>query len=72
MSQNSPLPLRKRIGCVLQIMLGFVILYMLFAAAMGPIGPGNKDAPGSHSMQIARQIGLAMFAYSNDHNQQDC
>jgi len=45
------------------------IAFLLGGIAFGPVLPdGIIRAPESASMQQARQIGLMMFAYSNDNN----
>ena len=62
-------------GCLLAAIIlgviGFVsipVIACLAGVALGPITKGIEKAKENMAMQQARQIGLAMFAYANDHN----
>jgi hypothetical protein len=56
-------------GCIFAI-IGGITLAILFGLALGPIGPGIKSPRENSTMQQTRQIGLMMFSYANDHEQQ--
>ena len=49
--------------------LGMVLLVMLAGTALGPIAPSIKTAKESAAIQQLHAIGLAMYAYANDHKQ---
>jgi len=62
---------RKFLGCgCLGWTIALVLLVFLAGIAIGPMPGGIKAAPESAAMQTSRQIGLMMFSYSNDHDQQ--
>jgi hypothetical protein len=51
------------------LIVGIVVL--VFGVALGPMSPGGiKKAPQSASVQMAHAIGLALYSYANDNNQQ--
>jgi type II secretory pathway pseudopilin PulG len=69
-------PVKKGMsGCVIAAIIvgavsffGIFVLSVLAGIALGPIQNGIKKAKENASMQSARAIGIAMFAYANDHN----
>jgi len=73
---TAPVPPQKGMhGCLLAaIIIGVVglvsipVLGCLAGIALGPITNGIKKAKENMSMQQARGIELAMFAYASDHN----
>ena len=63
MAQKIPRPLFY-IGCL-------ILLIVCCPLTCSPIGPGIKRAvPESASLQKVHQIGVAMFSYMSDHNEQ--
>jgi hypothetical protein len=59
---------RRPFGCLFKGLLVAVILSLFFGMALGPMPNGLVKAPESTTMQMARQIALAMFQYSVDHD----
>ena len=62
-------------GCMLAVLIvgGIGLVSLPFIAclagiALGPIEKGIERAKETMAMQRARQIGIAMFAYADDHN----
>lgn len=59
-------------GCVIAAIIcgviGILFIPCLAGIALGPITHGIQIAKENASMQYTRVIGLAMFAYANDHN----
>lgn|GEM_PF-1834954 len=68
----TPPPLRTSAGNtawdVLIVLGGIVLGLALLAAFMLPVRAGGGYAPRAACMNNARQIGLAMFQYADDHN----
>lgn len=68
-----PPPSKKGMsGCLIAAIVGAVVLILLLPCcagiALGPITNGIKKAQENMAMQQARQISLALYAYSADHN----
>jgi hypothetical protein len=59
---------RRPLGCLAKGLPVAAILSFLFAMALGPMPNGHVRAPENTTMQMARQIALAMFQYSVDHD----
>jgi hypothetical protein len=58
----------RPLGCVAKGLLVAAILSLLFVMALGPMPNGHVRAPENTTMQMARQIAVAMFQYSVDHD----
>jgi hypothetical protein len=71
-SESPAIPKTEISGCrsCANAFIVAVIFVILAGMALGPMGPGIKHPSESAAMQQAHQIGLMMFAYSNDHAQQ--
>jgi prepilin-type N-terminal cleavage/methylation domain-containing protein len=54
---------------LVELLVVIGIIAILAGVALGPITRGITQAKESASMQVARQIGLLEFAYSNDYSQ---